>query len=65
MSTEKKVPFWKASPAAKKSSCCNVVIEEIKDEEAPPAAKKSSCCNMVIEEIKDEEAPPAKGAGKQ
>ncbi len=55
MSTEKKKPFWKSLHATKKSSCCNVVIEEIKDEQAPPAEKKSSCCSIATKEIKDDE----------
>ena len=34
----------------KKSDCCNVQIEEVKENKK----EKSTCCDVKIEEVKDE-----------
>ncbi len=36
---------------SKKSNCCTVQFEEVKEEKE----KKTSCCDVKIEEVKDED----------
>jgi len=47
MADEKKTGIWSKLFGARKSSCCNMKIEEVAEDEPPQAPKppaKPSCC---------------------
>lgn len=61
MADEKKSRSWIGKLQPKKSSCCNMVIEELDDD-----GDESSCCGVSIKkhENKSDEAKPAPGAAR-